>query len=251
MEVVVQPPPTLPPPPPDPGAVVGSVTFTPGAGGAPGTASFDASGSRLRGGGAPSGYRWKLDNVSAGGSQEFDSATTPCNPPAHVTLDPGTTYNVTLTLLDATGAPALSSSTAQLAVPAAAPAPTPTPTPSGGGGAPSGGGGLPASGGGGFPGVIARPVSRAPASLTGGAGTGVEFPTVVWLWRPDWFQANTNALPQTSGQADLKGETAVVIADDPPTDTNAAPWLAGLGAFGLIGAGFVINRWYRWRLARP
>jgi hypothetical protein len=106
---------------------------------------------------------------------------------------------------------------------------------------------LPASGGGGFPGVFAQPVNRAPASLTG--GTGEAFPTVVWLWRPDWFQGNANALPQTSGEAEVKGKTAVIVADTAPADTNAAPWLAGLGAFGLIGGGIVINRWLRWRAA--
>jgi len=242
---VTTPPPTTTPttPPPNPGQVVGNVTFTPGTGGAPGTASFNATGSMLPGGVTPSGYRWTLQNLAGGAPQSFDCASTTCAPPAHITLDPGATYDVTLTLIDANGVPGTPSSTALLAVPAAQAPADPGPAPPSGGG-----GGLPAGGGGGFPGVFARPVSRAPASLTG--GTGEAFPTVVWLWRPEWFQGNANALPQTAGEPEVKGKTAVVIADSPaPTDTNAAPWLAGLGAFGLIGAGFVINRWLRWRAA--
>ena len=100
------------------------------------------------------------------------------------------------------------------------------------------GGGAPAA-----PGVVfANPVARAPAALTGGITSS---PTVVWLWRPDWYQEGEQAqgLPESSGQPDVRGRKAIVVSRrGRAVESAAGPWLAGLGAFGLIGLGWIVTR---------
>ena len=113
-----------------------------------------------------------------------------------------------------------------------------------GGGAP--GGGAPSGGAGGGVGegegvnVVFAPPRRSSSALTGTAGGD----SVVWLWRPEFFQPGaetTQALPQT-GRNSLEGRTDIVIATDPAPDSNAAPMLAGLGIFGVVGVGWLFGR---------
>jgi len=87
--------------------------------------------------------------------------------------------------------------------------------------------------------VVFAPPRRASSALSGPAGGD----SVVWLWRPEYFQpgTETQALPQT-GRNPLEGRTDIVIATDPAPDSNAAPMLAGLGIFGVVGVGWLASR---------
>ena len=116
------------------------------------------------------------------------------------------------------------------------PTPTPTPTPKpkpspNPGGAPEPGSGV----------FFSRP-SRAPATLSG-SGTK---PTIVWLWRPEWYQPGRESEPETAEQPKLKGRRDIVVSTG-PEGANAGPWLAGLSAFGLLGGGFLLSRRRRMR----
>jgi hypothetical protein len=123
------------------------------------------------------------------------------------------------------------------------------PAPGGGGGGTVG----PPSGGGGGGGQIATVVfakpapRRAPLALGGGSSA----PTVVWLWRPEWYTGpEASQRPaRSTGQPQVKGKQEIVVNRGPAADgASAGPWLAGLGAFGLIGVGFLVTRKRRLRL---
>jgi hypothetical protein len=118
---------------------------------------------------------------------------------------------------------------------------------------PGTGGGPPAAGGAPSPGagvVFGTPERRAPSALSGGGDAGAQTPTIVWLWRPEWFQSAIEPeLPQTSGRPQLKGAAEIIVSRDAPSGASAAPWLAGLGAFGLIGGGYLVSRFRRVRFA--
>jgi len=106
----------------------------------------------------------------------------------------------------------------------------------------SGVGGIPTTGNEAAPTVAFAPAGPPESALTGSgssAGAGV-----VWLWQPDWYQASsqTQTLPQTSGAPRLKARADIVVSGEKAPDSNAGPWLAGLGAFGLIGVGWVLNK---------
>lgn len=114
--------------------------------------------------------------------------------------------------------------------------------PAGNGGGGGGVGGIPASGNAGAPTVVFAPPRPARSALTG-RGPGVDS-SVVWLWRPDWYQqtTETQTLPQTTGSPLLKGRRDIVVSSTNAPTSNAGPWLAGLAAFGLIGIGWVLNK---------
>ncbi len=115
---------------------------------------------------------------------------------------------------------------------------TPGTTPGAGNGGGTGGG----AGGGGVN-VVFAPPRRSTSALSGPAGGD----SVVWLWRPEFFQPGsetTQALPQT-GRNPLEGRTDIVVATNPAPDSNAAPMLAGLGIFGVVGFGWLVSRWRR------
>jgi hypothetical protein len=122
--------------------------------------------------------------------------------------------------------------------------PAPTPAPSTGGGGPTGGG---------FPGIVfSPPAQRAPAVLSRSvAGGGSASPTIVWLWRPEWYQSPAETPPpppRTAGLPQVKGRREIVVQHDVPHGASAGPWLAGLGAFGLLGGGWVLSRRRRMRM---
>jgi len=76
-------------------------------------------------------------------------------------------------------------------------------------------------------------------------GTGLSADSsVVWLWRPEWYQSTsqTQTLPQTSGAPRLKARADIVVSTEKAPTSDAGPWLAGLGAFGLIGIGWILNK---------
>ncbi len=117
-----------------------------------------------------------------------------------------------------------------------APAKTETPGPT-----PGGGGGIPGIG-------FSNPTGRAPATLTG--GTPGESATVIWLWRPEWFQGSpaTREVPRTDGQPKVTGRADIVVRSPSPKGASAGPWLAGVGIFGLMGGGWVVSRRRRLRM---
>ena len=94
--------------------------------------------------------------------------------------------------------------------------------------------------------MFSPPAARAPAAISGGGAS----PTIVWLWRPEWYQTTpkqTHA-PRTSGQPEVKGRQVIVVQRDPPQGASAGPWLAGVGAFGLLGGAWVISRRRRMKM---
>jgi hypothetical protein len=70
--------------------------------------------------------------------------------------------------------------------------------------------------------------------------------TVIWLWKPDWFQATPSGVGKavkTAGQPKaVKRASVSVVQSAHRSSPSAAPWLAGLGAFGIFGAGWVAFR---------
>jgi hypothetical protein len=70
--------------------------------------------------------------------------------------------------------------------------------------------------------------------------------TVIWLWKPDWFQATPSGVGKavkTAGQPKaVKRASVSVVQSAHRSSPSAAPWLAGLGAFGIFGAGWLAFR---------
>jgi hypothetical protein len=70
--------------------------------------------------------------------------------------------------------------------------------------------------------------------------------TVIWLWKPDWFRATPSGVGKavrTAGQPKaVKRASVSVVQSAHRSSPSAAPWLAGLGAFGIFGAGWLAFR---------
>jgi hypothetical protein len=65
--------------------------------------------------------------------------------------------------------------------------------------------------------------------------------TVIWLWRPDWFQATTKQKPKTAGRPGGVARAAVSVGSN-RGGPSATPWLAGLATFGIFGAAWLAVR---------
>jgi PKD domain-containing protein len=65
--------------------------------------------------------------------------------------------------------------------------------------------------------------------------------TVIWLWRPDWFQATANQKPKTAGRPRSVTRAAVSVGSN-RGGPSATPWLAGLATFGIFGAAWLAVR---------
>jgi hypothetical protein len=89
--------------------------------------------------------------------------------------------------------------------------------------------------------VFSEPRRSAPSALFGGQNGEAQ---VVWLWRPEWAGTPTGPRrPRTTAPAIVRQRYDIIVGSDTPApDSNAAPWLAGLGVFGLFGAGWVLTR---------
>jgi PKD domain len=70
--------------------------------------------------------------------------------------------------------------------------------------------------------------------------------TVIWLWKPDWFQPTPSGVgksARTGGQPKAVKRASVSVTQRANrTSPSATPWLAGLGAFGIFGAGWLAFR---------
>ena len=70
--------------------------------------------------------------------------------------------------------------------------------------------------------------------------------TVIWLWKPDWFKPTPSGVGKsvrTAGRPKaVKRASVSVTRSANRTSPSATPWLAGLGAFGIFGAGWVAFR---------
>jgi hypothetical protein len=80
---------------------------------------------------------------------------------------------------------------------------------------------------------------RLPAFATPKPGA-VQPVTVIWLWRPDWFQS-------AAGQVKTRGRPSGVRRAAVSVNANrggpsATPWLAGLATFGIFGAAWLAVR---------
>jgi hypothetical protein len=85
--------------------------------------------------------------------------------------------------------------------------------------------------------VFSRP-ARAPSALSGGGS-----PTVIWLWRPEWYQPEAESTePETSGRPNLRRQREIVVKSPGREGASAGPWLAGLVAFGVLGGRFLYKR---------
>ena len=204
----------------------------------PGAFMFTAPGQTSEGN---STYAWQLSSnggpVSPGGSGSQQSFTVP----ASIFSMPTATYTLTLTVTDGLGAFARNSVQFEVETQVGQ-----TPTPQ----APSS---PPAAGRPSGP-VLGRTtlnaVSYAPqlarfATPTPGA---VQPVTVIWLWRPNWFQsaqtAKTDGRPSAVKRADVS-----VDPSRSGSGQSATPELAALAAFGIFGFGWVLFKRRRVRSA--
>jgi len=64
--------------------------------------------------------------------------------------------------------------------------------------------------------------------------------TVIWLWRPDWFQ--TAEAARTAGRPTSVKRASVSVNAKGTAGPSAAPWLAGLATFGIFGFAWVLVR---------
>jgi len=226
---------------------------TPGGVGQPGHVTLDATtftSDELDPGGALA-YHWVVVNI-ADPTKTFSSDI---GPKVQLDINQDGTYCVQLTVTAAvdgfssstqscdattrTGAPTFIAKNFAPQTPHSSPPPNPTP--------PAGGGGT--SGGGGFGGItFSNPPRRAPAVLS---SAGLSSPAVVWLWRPDFYKptpAASSGAPITTNTPNLKGRHEIVVTRPGPDGASAGPWLAGMGAFGIAGGGWVVSRRRRLRL---
>jgi hypothetical protein len=64
--------------------------------------------------------------------------------------------------------------------------------------------------------------------------------TVIWLWRPDWFQ--TAEAARTAGRPSGVKRASVSIDAKGTAGPSATPWLAGLATFGIFGFAWILVR---------
>ncbi|HSO95178.1 MAG TPA: hypothetical protein VLV81_03975 [Acidimicrobiia bacterium] len=237
----------VPAPPP-------TAAFTVPAGGAlpsAGSFTFDGSGSS---GGLPGAldYQWTLTPQS-GPAVTQDGPQSSFTPPASIFNQDGQ-YCVTLVVRASDGAHATqgpSCFAVTVAKPAPAPPQSPPPVPpqAPAPGPPQ----APAPGPPAAAPVAAGPAPAAPLSFAKALPNfavpvpgAVQQVTVIWLWKPDWFQPIPSAIgkaAKTAGRPKpVKRASVSVTQSAHHSSPSAAPWLTGLGAFGIFGAGWLSYR---------
>ncbi len=218
--------PTIPPQPPSPnftGPPNGLLT-------GPGQFTFQAPGQ--------SGvtYTWTLKNATTG--QLFPQWTgSSYTPPASIFNTPGQ-YTLTLNASNSAFPSGANQSISFEISPPTTPGPSPPPAP-GPGPSPT-------------PAAPAPPVS--PPALTHlstvsyvplsnfdtPTPAAIRPVTVIWLWRPDWFQ--TAEAARTAGRPSGVKRASVSIDAKGTAGPSATPWLAGLATFGIFGFAWILVR---------
>lgn len=129
--------------------------------------------------------------------------------------------------------------------PAPAPAPSPAPSPAPGPSASPPAAGVPTEVAEAHAVVFAPPRNIPPALFGGRRGEA----QVIWLWRPEWAAPTRGPVkPQTKSPPIVRAREEISLGETGPApETNPAPWLAGLAAFGLLGAGWLFIRHRRTR----
>jgi hypothetical protein len=219
--------------------------FNPPTGGAlPSSGSFTFDGSQSSGG-IPGALEYDWTLTPAQGSPITGSQST-FTPPASIFNQNGQ-YCVTLVVKASDGltnseGPSCFAVTISNPTPAPPqnPSPpqgtpqTPTPVPPGSG---SASGSAPAT-----PLSFAKPLPNFAVPVPG----AVQQVTVIWLWKPDWFQSTPSGVGKavkTAGRPKaVKRASVSVVQSAHRSSPSAAPWLAGLGAFGIFGAGWLAFR---------
>jgi hypothetical protein len=173
-------------------------------------------------------YTWTL---FLNGAQVDVQAGTAYTPPARIFSTPGT-YTLRLTAASAVGQS--EHEVSFVVAPPQQPPPAPPPPPAASPQAPVGLHPTPAP--------LFTQVSFTPhltdfATPKPGA---VQPVTVIWLWRPDWFQATTEK-PKTAGRPKTVTRAAVSVGAS-RGGPSATPWLAGLATFGIFGAAWLAVR---------
>jgi PKD domain len=218
--------PTTPPPPP-------SATFTgPPNGllsGGPGQFQFQSPNQ------PGVTYTWTL----LFNGQQVDKQSGPTyTPPSSIFTTPGQ-YTLTLSASDGAYPNGVTSQPVQFEIPASSnptptPSPAPTPAPSPTPAAP--------------PPAVSPPafthlstVSYVPLSnFDVPTPAAIRPVTVIWLWRPDWFQ--TAEAARTAGRPSPAKRASVSIDAKGSAGPSATPWLAGLATFGIFGFVWILVR---------
>ena len=226
--------PTVPPPPP-------SATFSGPPNGlltGPGQFTFQAPGQ--------SGvtYTWTL---LFNGHQADQQQGATYTPPATIFNTPGQ-YTLTLTASDAAFPNGVTSQPVSFEISAPAnPLPPPPPGAPSASPAPAPAAPVPAAGGPAAP--PASPpaltrlstVSYVPLShFDTPTPAAIRPVTVIWLWRPDWFQ--TAEAARTAGRPRAVRRASVSVNARGAAGPSATPWLAGLATFGIFGFAWILLR---------
>jgi hypothetical protein len=223
-----------PPPPPAPpnatfnGPPNGQLT-------GPGAFSFTAP---TQTGQGPYSYAWTLTS----NGQPVDSGTQASyTPPASIFSAPTATYTLSLKVTDGLGNSVTNSAQFEVVTQVGKTPPPQTPS------SPPAAGGTPA------PPLLGRTslnaVTYVPqlahfATPTPGALQPV---TVIWLWRPNWFQATETA--KTDGRPKAVKRADVSVDPAGKGGQSATLPLAGLATFGIFGIGWVLFKRRRVRSA--
>jgi hypothetical protein len=182
-------------------------------------------------------YTWTL----LFNGQQVDKQSGPAyTPPSNIFTTPGQ-YTLTLSASDGAYPNGVTSAPVQFEItPSSNPNPTPTPSPT-----PT-------------PGASPTPAAPAPAvsppafthlstvSYVPLSNFDVPTPaairpvTVIWLWRPDWFQ--TAEAARTAGRPSPAKRASVSLNAKGSAGPSATPWLAGLATFGIFGFAWILVR---------
>ncbi len=150
-------------------------------------------------------------------------------PPSSIFSTPGQ-YTLTLTATDSTYPSGVTSAPVSFEITPPAPTPSPAPTP---GPAPVS---LPA-----LNGFATKTVSYVPlTNFDVPTPAAIRPVTVIWLWRPDWFQ--TAEAARTAGRPTSVKRATVSVNAKGTAGPSAAPWLAGLATFAIFGFAWVLVR---------
>jgi len=179
-------------------------------------------------------YTWTLINTTTG--QSYQGSGTTYTPPPSIFGTAGQ-YTLTLTATEP-GHPTGTSTPISFEISPSAPGPSPSPSP-GPGPSPTPAAPAPAAS---APALThLSTVSYVPLSnFDTPTPAAIRPVTVIWLWRPDWFQ--TAEAARTAGRPSGVKRASVSIDAKGTAGPSATPWLAGLATFGIFGFAWILVR---------